>query len=225
MLWHEPRKTWGVSSSNVSRLSVALSFSFVLCGALAACSSDDKTPPPSAVSGGTINGGGVGAGGGGTSDASTADSSTTVDSGTTTDAGTDAGASCLPGATFALDGGFGGTLAVRGTFNLPATLQAARIVVVSVASAAGGESHDQSFAATAASDRFSYRIGGLVKGSYVIRVRADANGNGLVTDSGDYDGYYDGSAVAPILTRADAKVVTLDTTCLDALNFGAGIRP
>lgn len=201
-----------------------MSFSFVVCGALAACSSDDKTPPPSAVSGGTINGGGVGAGGGGTSDAST-DSSTGVDSSTTADAGPEAGTSCLPGATFALDGGFGGTLAVRGTFNLPATLQAARIVVVSVASAAGGESHDQSFAATAPSDRFSYRIGGLVKGSYVIRVRADSNGNGLVTDSGDYDGYYDGSSVAPILTRADAKLVTLDATCLDAINFGAGIKP
>ncbi len=157
-------------------------------------------------------------------DASTGKDSAT-DSSTSTDSSTDAGNSCLPGATFAFDGGFGGTLAVRGTFSLPATLQAARIIVVSVASAAGGESRDQSFAATAASDRFSYRIGGLVKGSYVIRVRADANGNGVVNDSGDYDGYYDGSSVGPIQTRADAKVVTLDATCIDALNFGAGIKP
>lgn len=134
---------------------------------------------------------------------------------------------CLAGATWSMDGAFGGALALRGTVTVPAPLPVGRTVVLTVAQIVGtvSDAHTQSFTTTSASDRSTYRIGGLARGAYRIRVQADANGNGAVNDPGDYDGYYDGTAAGPILNAVDAKTVTLATDCVDKLDFGAGVKP
>lgn len=131
---------------------------------------------------------------------------------------------CLSGATLAMDAAFGGGLAVRGTLTVPAPLPAGRTLILSV-SVSSGETRTQTFYVAAVTDRFTFRVGGLAAGSYVVRVQADVGGNGAINDPGDYDGYYDGTASGPILLRADAKVFTLTTQCVDKLDFGAGVKP
>jgi hypothetical protein len=190
-----------------------LSLSVVVL-ALAACSSEDKVLPSAVVGPGqpALGGGSKGADAG--------------DGGADADATVDAPSGpCLPESSFGLDGAFGGILAIRGTVTFPAPLPAQRRVEISIVSTAGGNVRSQSFAAAAISDRFTYRIGGLTVGKYVLRVQADATGNGVVNDPGDYDGYFDGSATGPILNRADAAFVDIVGACVDGINFGAGVKP
>lgn len=141
------------------------------------------------------------------------------------DAAADAGTACLPQASFSLDGGFGGTYAIRGTISFPAILPAQRVVLVSIVASVGNDVHQQAFATAAASDRFTYRIGGLTTNKYIVRIQADAGGNGTVTETGDYDGYYDGTSAGPILVRANATPVDVKGACLDLVDFGAGVKP
>ncbi len=192
---------------------VRLVSALVLCSA-AACSSNERdipsaitTPIPPTLGGGT----------------STKDAGAT-DGGTTSDASQEAGVSCLPQASFSLDGAFGGNLAIRGTITFPAPLPAQRLVVVSIVAAVGGDPRQQAFAAGATSDRFTYRIGSLISSKYIVRIQADAGGNGAVNDPGDYDGYFNGTASGPILTRADAIAVDVKSDCLDLVDFGAGVK-
>lgn len=192
-----------------------LSISVVVL-AFAACSSDDKAIPSAVVGPGqpAVGGGSTSGGDSGT------------DGGADADAATDAPLGpCLPESSFGLDGAFGGVLAIRGTVSFPAPLPAQRRVEISVVSTAGGNVRSQSFAAAAVSDRFTYRVGGLTVGKYVLRVQADATGNGVVNDPGDYDGYFDGTATGPILNRADAAFVDVVGACVDGINFGAGVKP
>ena len=148
-----------------------------------------------------------------------------LDGATASDASQEAGVSCLPQAGFSLDGAFGGNLAVRGTITFPAPLPAQRLVVVSIVAAVGGDPREQAFAANATSDRFTYRIGGLITSKYIVRVQADAGGNGAVNDPGDYDGYFNGTASGPIRTRSDAVAVDVKNECVDKVDFGAGVKP
>ncbi len=183
-----------------------------------ACSAEKPTPPPVSAppperSFGASNprpDGGQDSG---------SDAATPRDAATPLDAG-----GCLPGTVgLGMDGAFGGTLAVAGTVTFPVPLEPGSVLVLSIAASAGTP-RAQTFAMAALGDRVTYRIGGLVSGSYVIRVQADATRNGLVNDTGDYDGYYDGSATGPLLTRADARTVVLQTTCIDRLDFGVGVK-
>lgn len=143
-----------------------------------------------------------------------------------TDAGpvTDGGGTCLPTATFSLDGAYGGVLAVRGTLTFPAPLPQGRAVTVSFQAEVGGEIRQQTYSTLAISDRFTYRVGGLIPGRYILRVQADATNNGSVTDSGDYDGYFNGTSAGPLLLRADAVAVEVKDVCRDNLDFGAGVK-
>ncbi|HQY63416.1 MAG TPA: hypothetical protein PK141_18580 [Polyangiaceae bacterium] len=141
---------------------------------------------------------------------------------TARDADADAG-TCLPGGTLAMDAAFGGSLAVRGTVTLPAPLPSGRTFVLSIG-LQSGDTRTQTFFTATATDRFTFRIAGLAAGLYVVRAQVDVGGNGSVSDPGDYDGYYDGTAVGPIQVRADAKPVFLVGACLDNVNFGPGVK-
>jgi len=79
--------------------------------------------------------------------------------------------------------------------------------------------------ATAPLGRVSYRVRGLLPNSYVVRGQGDLSGTAIVGETGDLDGYYNGSAAGPILLRADATSVKLDVDCVGNVNFGIGIRP
>lgn len=153
--------------------------------------------------------------------------SSTGDGGTsdaTSDDGSADGGACLANATFAFDSAYGGNFAIRGRVTFPASLPTGRVVNLSIQAAVGGEAKQQSFATTGITDSATFRIGGLLPAGYVLRVQADANGNGAVGDPGDYDGYYDGTASGPILVRADAVAITVKDACLDNVDFGAGIK-
>jgi len=185
------------------------------CVFVAGCSSDERNipaavvgPPAPAPVGGSV-----------TPDAGAADASTDIDGG---DGG---GGGCLANAAFAQDSAYGGTLAIRGRITFPAGLPAGRSVAVSIQAAVGGEVKQQGFATLAQSESYTYRIGGLIPGRYILRVQADATNNGSVADVGDFDGYYNGTASGPILLRADAVAVEVKDQCLDNIDFGAGIKP
>ena len=210
-------------------VSVALGLSALVALASAACGPKDRSGLPDAVPGSNPVSPVVASRDGGASDATPDGIAPQPDAGDAApDAGdaapdADAGA-CLAGATLSMDGAFAGALAVRGTLTLPAPLPAGRTLVLSVGQASG-DTHTATFVTATTTDRFTFRIGGLAAGSYVVRAQADAGGNGVVNDAGDYDGYYDGSAAGPILVRADAKVVVLSAACVDNLSFGAGVKP
>jgi len=210
-------------------LVVALGLPALVALTSAACGPKDRTGLPDAVPGATPAAPVVVSQEAGAADATTDGVAPQPDAGdaasdaaTATDA--DAGA-CLPGATLSMDAAFAGALAVRGTLTLPAPLPAGRTLVLSVGLASGSDTRSMTFVTATATDRFTFRIGGLASGSYVVRAQADAGGNGAVNDAGDYDGYYDGTAAGPILLRADAKLVTLAAACVDNLAFGAGVKP
>ncbi len=199
-----------------ARLSSAIAVAIAV--AVAACSSGPRDLPSGVVNVTPSPGVGIPR----APDAGSSEGGTVVP---TIDAGQEAGVSCLPQANFSLDGAYGGTLAMRGTISFPAPLPAQRVVVVSVVAQVGGDVRFQAFATAAASDRYTFRVGGLVTGKYILRVQADALGNGTAIDPGDYDGYFNGSAAGPILVRADAVPVDLKTDCLDKVDFGAGVKP
>jgi hypothetical protein len=73
-------------------------------------------------------------------------------------------------------------------------------------------------------DAFTYRVPGLLSGSYKLCAAADGNLNHLFADVGvDYVGCYDGSLSAPIRSVADARTVDITDDCTVGVDFGTGL--
>ena len=70
-------------------------------------------------------------------------------------------------------------------------------------------------------DSFTFRLRGLPDGTYWLQAQADVAGTSGVNDSGDLDGYFGGSTVSPIHTRADSTTLTVPE-CRGGTEFGIG---
>jgi hypothetical protein len=70
-----------------------------------------------------------------------------------------------------------------------------------------------------------YAITGLADGEYFVQLRVDATANGMVGESGDWEGYYDGSVEAPIFEEAGAPAVVVRSAPTADVDLGIGILP
>jgi hypothetical protein len=166
----------------------------------------DSVPNGSGGGGGTVRDGGAGA-----------------------DAAADAesdGGQCLPG-TYELDvaSAQGGALSIAGTIDLAQVVAVGKRFELSIGTQ--NTAAAETFALIAASPlgKVNYRVRGLQAGSYIVRGQGDLSGSDIVGETGDLDGYYNGSASGPILLRADATAARLDADCVGNVNFGIGVRP
>lgn len=136
----------------------------------------------------------------------------------------DAGA-CLEGdADVVVESGLGGALALGGTVRFAVTVEAGRLVVVQLVTAATGRLVEARLAIPARAASLRYRATGLVPGTYLVRVQVDQAGTSQVGEPGDLDGYYDGAEASPVLDPTQARPITLEEACQDGLDYGVGVR-
>jgi len=183
---------------------------------VAACSSTEDRPAAIGASGGTPIGGNTSSGGGG-------DGGASADGG---DSGATDGGACLPG-TYDVDlvANGGGARGVAGKIVLPNVVDANRNGVLTIATDTSTLSQPLPFKTTKSLATLTYRISGLNPGKYVLRVQIDQVQTSAVDEIGDIDGFYGGSASAPVLTRQDALTFDLTNDCKAGADFGAGIKP
>ena len=71
---------------------------------------------------------------------------------------------------------------------------------------------------------FNFRIVNASDGGYKIAARVDANDSGVL-DTGDLDGYYDGTVSSPTQDDDAARTITIAGASVQDINFGLGERP
>jgi hypothetical protein len=181
--------------------------------ALGACSSDKDRPPvvSSSSSSGVVGSSG-GVGDGGQTDAS--------------DGGGDGGLGCLPG-TYDLDlvANAGGQRALAGKVVFPHQVEANRNGILTIETDTSTLNQPLPFKTKKIADTMVYRVSGLTPAKYIVRVQIDQAQTSSVDESGDLDGFFGGSASAPVLVRQDAQTVDLNTDCKGSVDFGIGVKP
>ena len=70
-------------------------------------------------------------------------------------------------------------------------------------------------------DALTFRLRSLPAGTYVLQAQADIVGTSSATDPGDLDGYFGGTTVTPVHTRADSMSITVPA-CRGGTEFGIG---
>ncbi len=191
---------------------LASSVSLGFCAALlfsGACSSS-TTHPPTATGG---SGGGSGGGGGGEGGSATDGSATSdLDSG-----------HCLSG-TFQVDTdtGLGGTNEIAGTVQFAQMVNAGHTIVLTITNTMNATiTYADTFSFMTVKNDFTFRLRSLPDGTYVIQAQADIASTASAIDPGDLDGYYGGTVVTPVHTRADSTPITVPA-CRGATEFGIG---
>jgi len=186
-----------------------------LCTALffaGACSSS-TTHPPTATSGGSPIGTGGGGGGSSEGGADEAGSSDTD------------GGNCLTSTVpfdIDTDTGLGGTNQIAGTVSFSTTVSSGHNVVLTVTNTMNASiTYADTFSFTAMKDSFTFRLRNLPDATFVLQAQADVIASSGVNDSGDLDGYFGGTTVTPIHTRADSTALTLPP-CHGQTEFGIG---
>jgi hypothetical protein len=183
---------------------------FAFTCSVEACSSSSNHPPSIGSGGGT---GGAGAGSG------------TPDGGVATDGGlvsTTDGGDCLSGTFEAeVQTMLGDVNEIGGEISFSTSVAAGKQIAITVVSTAGTPNFTTQFTFPAARDSFSYRIHGLPAGTYTVEAQADVTGTTSVTDPGDLDGFFSGTTLAPVQTRADAMSITVPP-CKGGADFGIG---
>jgi hypothetical protein len=216
---HDARRDTIVSSKNASQvvvgstklLSLVGTAVLVLTCSLQACSSSSNHPP-SIGGGGT--GGGVSGSGTGTQEGGAENDGAVV---STTDGG-----DCLSGTFDAeIETMLGDVNEIGGTVSFASTVAGGHQIAVTVQSTTGTPSFTTQFTFPAARDEFTYRIHGLPAGTYTVQAQADITATTSVTDPGDLDGFFGGTTLAPIHTRADGTSITVPP-CKGGADFGLG---
>ena len=115
-----------------------------------------------------------------------------------------------------------------GTISLPANVAEGHATQLVIDKAGPGFTASQivgSFMTHAGVAEVKYRLRKLPDGNYYIRFRGDQTGNMMFGDSGDFEGYYNGSVAMPIASKADAPVFHLVEQCRINADFGVGSLP
>jgi hypothetical protein len=110
---------------------------------------------------------------------------------------------------------------IGGQVSFASSVAAGHQIAITVQSTSGTPSFTTSFSFPAARDSFTYRIHGLPAGTYTVQAQADITATTSVTDPGDLDGFFGGTTLAPIHTRADATNITIPA-CKNGADFGIG---
>ncbi len=197
-----------LSSSRVSLATAAGLSAAVLLSV--ACSSSSGHPA-NAIGGGTIGGGSGGGGEGGTP--ATDGGASATDSG-----------HCLSGAfDVDVDTGLGGTNEIAGTVQFAGMGVAAGHTIVLTITNTMNQSvtYADSFSFMTQKESFTFRLRTLPDATYVLQAQADIVGTASASDPGDLDGYFGGTTVTPIHTRADSTPITVPA-CRSATEFGIG---
>lgn len=198
-------------SSRRSGASAATALSLGLCAALffaGACSSS-SSHPPNATGGGTLGGGAGGSSEeGGASDAGTSD----ID-----------GGNCLNGVfNVDADTGLGGTNQIAGTVQFSQDVMAGHSIVLTLTNTTNVSiTYADTFSFPTTKSDFTFRLRNIPDGTYALLAQADIAGSSGVLDPGDLDGYFGGTTVAPIHTRADSTTITVPA-CRAGTEFGIG---
>jgi hypothetical protein len=197
----------GMNSKLARVLALTFSSATIL---IAACSSSTTHPPIGTGAGSTSTGGG----GGGVS----------LEGGATTDGAADLDSGhCLNG-TFDkdADSALGGANEIAGAVLFSTTVASGHTVVLTVTSTTNPTiTYADTFAFSVAKDSFTFRVRGLPDGTYSLQAQADITGAAGVTDAGDLDGYYGGTTLTPIHTRADGTSITVPA-CKGGAELGIG---
>ncbi len=173
-----------------------------------ACSSSTSHPPTAT--------GGSGGGGGGASE----EGGSATDGGAPSDL--DSG-HCLSG-TFQLDAdtGLGGANEIAGTVQFAQMVNAGHSIVLTITNTMNASvTYADTFSFMTQKNDFTFRLRNLPDGTYVIQAQADIVSTSSPTDPGDLDGYYGGTVVTPIHTRADSTPITVPA-CRGTTEFGIG---
>jgi hypothetical protein len=120
-----------------------------------------------------------------------------------------------------------GTLSIKGTVELPPTSSSQRFVQLYIYRSAGtgGGSQIQGSVQTTAAHEVNYTITGLPSGDYQIFLAVDETGNGIFSESGDYEGWYDGTLVSPKQNQASAATIVLSSVSRTGIDFAVGALP
>ncbi|HEX4925218.1 MAG TPA: hypothetical protein VFV50_14085 [Bdellovibrionales bacterium] len=117
-----------------------------------------------------------------------------------------------------------GSLSVSGTVTLPPFSSSGKFVQLYVERSAGtgGGTQIQGSVQTTSSHEVDYEITGLPSGDYKIRLAVDESGNGVFSETGDYEGWYDGTLTSPKQSAGSAATIVLVSVSRTGMNFGVG---
>ncbi len=138
--------------------------------------------------------------------------------------GTDAGQP--PAGSLVFEGDFDGSLWLAGTVTMPisSTDNQMQINVVADPDEGFGGNHLGLLGSTSG-ETVDYAITGLRDGLYQVQLRVDTNGNGMVGDSGDWEGWYAETVAAPVTDQAGAAQVTVRGAPVTGVDFALGVLP
>ncbi len=123
-------------------------------------------------------------------------------------------------------GFLGGKLGISGTVTLPkAPSGGGGTQIGYVAEDTSGQplGSGAAYAGKVSGTQATYRLTGLVSGSYRVEIRVDADGDGQVGQPDDFEGYYDGTVAAPIMDFNNAHAINVGSSSVEGADFGIGI--
>lgn len=119
----------------------------------------------------------------------------------------------------------GGALSISGQLSMPEATPAGHMIQFTLDRLTAPAYFSVEGAGSTNGDTvFDYRIVNATDGDYKIRFRVDLNDSGQF-DTGDLEGYYDGTVSAPIQDRSLAATLTLAGSAIEGADFGIGSSP
>jgi hypothetical protein len=120
-----------------------------------------------------------------------------------------------------------GTLTIEGSVDLPTVSSEGSSIrlYISRSAGTGGGSQEKIGSVTTTAHEVRYSVSGLPSGDYKIQLQVDESGNGIFSESGDYEGWYNGSTTTPIQNSATAATIVLASVSRSNMNFGIGAIP
>ncbi|MEQ1876933.1 MAG: hypothetical protein ABL958_09830 [Bdellovibrionia bacterium] len=118
-----------------------------------------------------------------------------------------------------------GTLSIEGTVDLPDASAEGANIRLFIKRTNGSADQEKTGTVTTLSHEVRYSISGLPAGDYQIELQVDQTGNSLYSESGDIEGWYNGSLNSPIQNSTVATTIVLASVSRTNINFGAGLIP
>ena len=117
---------------------------------------------------------------------------------------------------------------ITGTISLPPNVSPGSPTQLSLEKAGpdrGGTQLIGSYVIEAGKLAISYHVKLVQDGNYYLSFGVDQSGNGAFGDPGDLHGFFDGTVAAPIMTKANAPVIAVRSSCQSGRDFGVGPLP
>jgi hypothetical protein len=117
---------------------------------------------------------------------------------------------------------------IMGTIALPSGVSPGRATQLSLEKAGpdpGGTQLIGSYVTEPGKLVISFHVKLVQDGNYYLSFGVDESNNGAFGDSGDLNGFFDGTVAAPIMSKADAPVIAVRGACQAGRDFGIGPVP